>query len=194
MDHAHLSDEQLVILLARSDTDSLGVLYDRHARYVLGVAAAILRDQTTAEEIVQDVFLKLWRQPESFDAARGRFAHWLLSVARNRAIDVLRGQRGNTISTDDPETAHVLDGFSTAVDPGEEVGRTEQRHAVRRALSELPDPQRRVIELAYFGGMSQSEIARHLKEPLGTVKTRMRLAMQKLHTSLRAVGVEEEMV
>jgi RNA polymerase sigma-70 factor (ECF subfamily) len=187
LDYAALSDEQLVVLLARCDVEALGALYDRHARYVLGMAMAVLRDQPAAEETLQDVFLKLWRQPESFDAGRGRFANWLLSVTRNRAIDVLRARRP-TISTGDPDVANLLLAVaSDAPDPAEEAVLAEQRRQVRRALRDLPAAQRQVVELAYFGGLSQSEIARYLNEPLGTVKTRVRLAMQKLRTSLAEI-------
>lgn len=192
MDHTQQSDEQLVILLARENVDALGVLYDRHVRLVLGVATAVVRDHALAEEIAQDVFLKLWRQPESFDGSRGRFASWLVSVARHRAIDVLRSRRANVVSADDPQTSFLmLNSAADTPDPGEEAEQAEQRAIVRRALLALPDAQRHVLELAYFAGMSQSEIAQHLRAPLGTIKTRVRLAMQKLRATLDELGLEE---
>lgn len=193
MDYAHLSDEQLVILLAQKDEQALSLLYDRHARHVVGISMAVLRDQSQAEDVAQDVFVKLWRQPASYDAGRGRFAPWLLSVARHRAIDLLRSQHGD-VSFDQPAGEALL--FTLADDaagPDEEAWLAERRRAVRAALVGLPAAQRQVIELAYFGGMTQSQIAGHLHEPLGTIKTRLRLAMHKLRDALAAGGLELEL-
>jgi RNA polymerase sigma-70 factor, ECF subfamily len=189
VDDAALTDEQMVILLARCDEGVLGALYDRHASRVMGMALAVLHDVAAAEEVTQEVFLKLWRKPESFDASRGRFMSWVLALTRNQAIDRLRSDHGLAAAEHNVELSDDLPGAS---DPEEEAWITERRQTVRTALRQLPDAQRQVIALAYFSGLSQSEIAQRLGEPLGTVKTRTHLAMQKLRASLAALGLELE--
>ena len=189
MDFARLSDEQMVILLARRDENALSTLYDRHANRVLGVAMAVLHDLSAAEEVTQEVFLKLWRQPESFDSSRGRFVSWFLSVARHQAIDRLRSSHGlSTGAVPDVELAEDM--ADDHLGPDEEAWISVRRQAVRRALGELPQAQREVLALAYFAGLSQQEIAQRLDQPLGTVKTRTRLAMQKLRAGLGELGLE----
>ena len=191
MNYHHASDEDLVGRLAGKDTRALEELYDRYRKPVYSLALRIVHDASTADEIAQEVFLKLWRQPEHYAPERGRFASWLLSVTHHRAIDVIRSRR--TDGRFDP--AHLPAGFdtrSTTVDPADEVWYREERAQVLGALAQLPAEQRRAIELAYFSGLTQSQIAVATGEPLGTVKTRIRLGMQKLRVMLssRLTGID----
>jgi len=148
------------------------------------LACAIVGEQADAEEVVADAFAQVWRSASSFDAARGSVAAWLATIVRTRALDLVRSRKRRArvleeaaVMTDEGETL-VLAPSADATDRSAEL--TEASTIVRKSLAELPPPQRRVIELAYFGGLSQSEIAAQLSEPLGTVKTRVRLGLQKL--------------
>ncbi len=181
------SDAELVAHLAAGEQWPMGVLYDRYARLVFSMVLKILHDQERAEDIVQEVFVRVWRGADSFCASRGNFVNWLLGIAHHRAIDELRrqGSRGRRVVIVDAE-----DALSSVPDPAEGPAEmawiTQQRLAVRQAMQQLPAEQRQTIELAYFGGLTQREIAEHTGTPLGTVKTRMRLALQKLRDSLEA--------
>jgi RNA polymerase sigma-70 factor (ECF subfamily) len=171
---------------AAGDADALARLYDGTASLVYGLALRILRDSGGAEEITEDVYVQVWRQAARYDQARGSVVRWLLTVARSRAIDRLRAgasQREHHAPLE--EAAHVLD-----TTPGPEHAATEgeRRHVVRAALARLSFDQREAIELAYFSGMSHTEIASRLGAPLGTVKTRIRLGMEHLRASLGAFG------
>jgi RNA polymerase sigma-70 factor (ECF subfamily) len=181
----------------KRDSQALEALYDRYFRQCFALAVRILSNGAIAEEVVQEVFLKLWQAPYSFDQQRGRFPSWLLSVVHHRCVDELRKNRrlvSANISLDSDEGGDDL--LTRLPDeqrgPEEAAWISEQRSNVRRALGKLSDVQRRVIELAYFGGMTQMEIASHLGEPLGTVKTRVRLALQKLKLALEAEGLGAE--
>jgi RNA polymerase sigma-70 factor (ECF subfamily) len=156
-DYADQADEQLVHLLRRRDVRALEALYKRHAR-------------------VQECFLKLWRQPELYQPGRGKLLSWLLGVTHHRAVDQLRRRRLEQRHTVNGE----VDRASGVGDPEQHVWGRFQVEAVARALADLPSSQRVALELAYLRGMTQAEIAAYLGEPLGTIKTRMRLAMQKL--------------
>ena len=176
--------------VAQRDAEAFARLYDRHADLIYSVALRVLADPALAEDTAQEVFLRLWRTPEAYDPARGRFLSWLVSVARNRAVDEvrMRGRRrlrevGDNASIDDPPDRR-------AEDPQLAVQVQADRLAVRRALAQLPPDQRTALELAYFSGLTQQEIAERLRQPLGTVKTRTRLAMRKLRAML---GEEVEM-
>lgn len=179
-------DETLVRRIAQRDANAFAQLYDRHADLVYSVALRVLADPALAQDAAQDVFLRLWRNPAAYDAARGRFVSWLVSVARNRAVDEvrMRGRRrlrevGDHASVDDPPDGR-------AEDPQVAVQVQADRLAVRRALAQLPPEQRVALEMAYFSGLTQQEIAEHLHQPLGTIKTRTRLAMKKLRSMLSA--------
>jgi len=178
VDRTAASDEELVARLAHQDHKALETLYDRYSRILYSLGLRILKESARAEEVVQDVFLKLWQKPHLYIPENGAFSHWLLRVTRNQAIDELRSKK--TFSADEMEIEFVDQG----PDVLHEVWLDEQRATIRRALSQLPDPQRQVIELAYFQGLTQQEIAEHLGEPLGTVKTRTRLGMEKLRTTM----------
>ncbi|MFN8532764.1 MAG: sigma-70 family RNA polymerase sigma factor [Dehalococcoidia bacterium] len=178
-------DETLVARLTEKDASALEALYDRHSRPVFSLALKMLGEVTAAEEIVQEVFLKLWRNPERYIAGRGKFRSWLLGVTHHRAIDEIRSRRSETHrrATGDHE-AETLQIPDVEPDPAEMAWLGVQQEIVQRALETLPAGQREVIDLAYFKGMTHSEIAATLGEPLGTVKTRLRLAIHKLRSAL----------
>ena len=182
------------------DKAALGELYDRHAPACLALTLPILRDRRLAEECVQDLFLNLWQRPHTYDSQRGAFGGWLMRVARNRAIDLLRRQRerrfadfavGAEGTPLDPESFLV----DPAPDPAEQAASSDTGDRVRAALATLAREQREALELAYFGGLSQSEIAERLNRPLGTVKTQIRTGMQRLAqqlTGYRPDGTDTE--
>ena len=174
-------DEVLVERLHARDVGALEVLYDRHARALFSLAVKMLGDHEAAEEVVQETFLKLWQQPDRYVSGRGRLLSWLLGVAHHRAVDRIRRRRlEQRYSTD-----HRLTEFgSPPPDPQDAFIDSLRGEAVARAIRGLPEAQRRAVELAYVHGMTQVEIAALLGEPLGTVKPRLRLAMQKLRVSL----------
>jgi RNA polymerase sigma-70 factor, ECF subfamily len=185
LDYVVASDERLIGLLGRRDVKALEALYDRYGDYVYSVSLRVVGDVQLAEDIAQEVFLRLWRRPDLFDAARGRFVTWLLSIARNRAIDERRS-RGRRFRHETPPgvASEELLASVPAADPGDTAVMSDDRIVVQRALSSLPPEQRLAIELAYFGGYTQQEIAYGLHQPLGTVKTRIRLGLQKLRAVL----------
>ncbi|MBT5773504.1 MAG: sigma-70 family RNA polymerase sigma factor [Dehalococcoidia bacterium] len=178
-------DAALVAALATDEVTALEQLYDRYSALVFSIALRVLHDHTLAEDVTQEVFLRLWRQPASFDPERGRFISWLSSVARNRSLDELRKLTRRRGAEDQTEEA-VLDlpDESRGEDPQEEAILAEERVRIRAALAELPPAQREVIELAYFSGLTQVEIAERTGDPLGTIKTRVRLGMRKLREAL----------
>ena len=157
-------------------------LYDRHARPIYSLAMRILGDATEAEDIVQDVFSQAWTQAARYSASRGAVGAWLLTLARSRAIDRLRAKRARPGEVSDERVAGQLVDAGPPVDSL--VLSSEQVARVRAALDELPLLQRAAIELAYFEGLTHAEIADRLEQPLGTVKTRIRLAMLKLRDVL----------
>jgi len=179
------SDRELVSRLRQGDRDALAALYDRYAATVNGLARGILRDSRLAEEATHDVFLGIWQNPDGYDASRGPFAGWLFRVARNRAIDLFRRRREQPFAaTAVNEHGEALDPTTFLIDgdpdPADQAIAALQREAVRKGLRELSADHQHLLQLAYFSGMTQSEIARHLNRPLGTVKTQIRSAMKKL--------------
>src|SRR4051812_3352671 len=181
VDYAAAPDDRLVLALEGRDQKALETLYDRYGDYVYSVCMRMVGDVQLAEDLTQEVFLRLWRRPDLYDASRGRFVTWLLSVARNRGIDERRS-RGRRFRHESPPSlaaAEVLAGVAEV--EGEDAAvLSEERIAVQKALAQLPAEQQLAIRLAYFGGYTQQEIAQGLSQPLGTVKTRIRLGMQKL--------------
>jgi RNA polymerase sigma-70 factor (ECF subfamily) len=189
--NAAIDDENaLVAAVGRGDSRALEQIYERYSRGVYSLGLRLLGDGPGAEEIVQETFLKLWRTPSSFQPSRGRLLPWLLGVAHHHAIDLLR-RRQLELRHRVPAAPHangdaltdMLDNFglsSADADPQIRAGAFEEQVAVSRALGELPVEQRVPIELAYFRGLTQVEIAERLGMPLGTVKTRMRLGLQQL--------------
>ena len=178
-----LRDDELMALIARRQEPALGAIYDRYGRLVYVVALRITGDRLTAEEVVQDVFQNIWQSAAGFQASSGAFSSWLLGITRHRAIDAMRSRRERARSREQELTLEI-GGPSTAETPEDEVGRRLLREQIRAALAELPSSQRQAVELAYFGGLTRSEIAESLGEPLGTIKTRLRLGLLKLRDLL----------
>ena len=181
-------DERLMHAIALRDETAFAVLYDRYVDLVYSASLRVLADAGLAEDATQDIFVRLWRRPETFVPERGRFLSWLMSVVRNRAVDELRARgrrrkREGTSPTESEEDAMAALP-SEDDDPATTAQIHEQQVLVRGALCTLPIDQRRALELAYFKGLTQQEIAFILHEPLGTVKTRIRLGMQKLRRAL----------
>ena len=171
--------------LGDGDLEALEGLYDRYSTLVFSVSLRVLHDTQLAEDVVQEVFLRMWRQPSSYDPTRGRFISWLMSVTRNRSLDELRRVTRRLRSEDlEEEPGRELPAPEGVDDPQAGLLLAERRAAVRAAMTRLPPAQRRVIELAYFGGLTQVEIAQATGDPLGTVKTRVRLGMQKFREAL----------
>jgi len=178
-----LADEELMPLVGRKDPEAFEVLYDRHGGAAYSLAYRIVGDRAAAEEVTQEAFISVWRSGARFDAARGSVRSWLLSVVRNRAIDFLRSKAGKAPKLDfDDESA--LEQRPAAERTEEEALRRETATEVRGAIGNLPGEQAKVIELAYFGGFSHSEIAQILSLPMGTVKGRMRLGLEKIRGEL----------
>ena len=184
-------DEALAALVSRRDAAALAQLYDRHAPAVYALARHML-GPADAEEVVQEVFLVLWRKAGQFDPARSTFGAWFMAIARHRVLDELR-RRGYRHRVQAAEAVHAV--LAAAADPApsveEAVWRRERGGAVLRALEGLPAEQRRVLVLGYFGGLSHAAMATHLGWPLGTVKKRVRLGMQKLRAALAGYAPDE---
>ncbi len=178
-------DEELVRLVAGGDSDALAELFRRYAGAVYSLAYRMLNDREGAEELLNEAFVRVWRQAPSFDARRGKFSTWLMSVARNLGIDELRSRRARPQRADPltPQDAE-LDPADERVDVEADVWNSERRRLIREAMRGLPAAQREALELAYFEGLTQSEIATRLGDPLGTTKTRIRLGLQKLRDLL----------
>jgi RNA polymerase sigma-70 factor (ECF subfamily) len=178
--HAHLSDEALVALVARGDENALAELYDRVSRIAYGLALRVLRDERHAEDAVQEAFLQVWRSAASFRAERAKASTWILTLVHRRAVDLVRREERR-------QTEPLAEEGETAQAPE----RTEEaawlrfeRERVQKALSQLPDVQREALELAYYGGFSQSELADRLGVPLGTIKSRMFAGLARLRELL----------
>jgi RNA polymerase sigma-70 factor, ECF subfamily len=182
-----LPDDQLVARMSDGDVDALNVLYDRYARAVFSFAVRIVRDGRIAEEVMQEAFMRTWQQSGRFELNRGNYASWLLSITHNLAIDEVRKSQRRPQKADMVDITDVLRSeVDTTVNIEEAAEASELRDRIRTAMGHLPEAQRRTIELAYFEGLSQREVAAFLNEPLGTIKTRMRLGMQKLKDILSA--------
>jgi RNA polymerase sigma factor (sigma-70 family) len=177
-DAAATSDESLLARVASGDDDALGSLYDRFSRVSYGLALRILRDERLAEDAVQDAFLAVWRQAASFRPERANARTWVLTFVHRRAVDLVRREERRRGEPLEPE---LEPSTGTAAEAAE---LREQREAVQRALAQLPEEQRRPIELAYYAGMSQSELAERLGEPLGTIKSRMFTGLKRLRELL----------
>ena len=183
---AHLSDEALVALAARSEQSALAELYDRYGRPAYGLALRILRDESLAEDAVQDAFLAVWRTAPRFLPERGKASTWILTLVHRRAVDLVRREERRRTDALDPE--NEPGDRSPPVD--EEAWLRLQRERVQSALRQLPDQQREAIELAYYGGFTQSELAERLGQPLGTIKSRMFLGLGRLRELLGDPGLE----
>jgi RNA polymerase sigma factor (sigma-70 family) len=178
-----LSDEALLAGLAAGETQAAATLVRRYQARVYGLVITIVRDPGTAEDVAQETFVRAWRNAGTYDARRGRVVTWLLTIARNAAVDAIRVRRPEPL---DPEiVATRLQGAGSAVDEGVPP---DERERVREALQELPEPQRRALFLAAFAGRTAREIGELEQAPVGTIKSRIRVAMSKLHDSLEAAN------
>ena len=178
-------DHQLLERIAAKDKDALNALYNRYMTPVYSLSLHMLKQPPLAEEVTQDVFLNIWLKADSFNASRGNPRSWIMSVTHHRVVDVIRARR-RAYNATDPEGYDTLERLPSSEPSVEsQVTQSLDRERIMRALATLPDNQREVIELAYFEGYSQSEMAEKLSQPLGTIKTRVRLAMQKLRMSLQ---------
>lgn len=178
-----LADEELMPLIGAKDPEAFAVFYDRHGGVAYSLAYRIVGERGAAEDVTQEAFISVWRSGARYDRAKGSVRSWMLSIVRNRAIDALRSRAGKApkLSFDDEA---ILEQRPAEELTEEEAMRRETASEVRGALGELPDEQAKVLQLAYFGGFSQSEIARMLGLPLGTVKGRMRLGLEKIRGEL----------
>jgi RNA polymerase sigma-70 factor (ECF subfamily) len=185
-DLAHLSDEAVVALVARSEESALAELYDRYGRVAYGLALRVLRDEALAEDAVQEAFLSVWRGAPRFIPERAKASTWILTLVHRRAVDLVRREeRRRAEPLDDSEPAG-------AEPAAEDVAWLRlERERVQLALRQLPDQQREAIELAYYGGFTQSELAERLGQPLGTIKSRMFAGLTRLHELLEASAKEK---
>jgi RNA polymerase sigma-70 factor (ECF subfamily) len=187
------ADAELIGRAARGEARALEVLYDRYSGVVFSFALRIVSERQLAEEILQEAFFRAWQQGGSFSAGRGSFITWLLSITHNLAIDEIRRRRRRPQKADSEEPEQILDSVAdtgAGADVEGEVWLGALRDTIGHALAELPPAQREALELAYFRGLTQREIAEALGEPLGTIKTRMRLGLQKLREALGSDGAE----
>ena len=187
MDYTGLRDEELMERVGGQDLAAFNVIYDRYGDLVYSVSLRVVGDTHVAQDVTQDVFVRVWRRPELFDRTRGKFITWLLSVARNRSIDERRSHGRRLRREALPPTTEeeeVLPSNDERDDPALATVLADERRAVRKALDVLPPEQKLAIQLAYFGGLTQAEVAEKLGQPLGTVKTRIRLGMQKMRGAL----------
>jgi RNA polymerase sigma-70 factor, ECF subfamily len=178
-----LADEELMPLIGEQDAAAFEVFYDRHGSIAYSLAYRIVGERTVAEDVTQEAFVSIWRNGGRYDRARGSVRSWTLGIVRNRAIDTLRGKSASA-----PKHAVDVDAILEQRESGDrtdgEALRRETAEEVREALDQLPGVQSKVIQLAYFGGFSQSEIATMLGLPLGTVKGRMRLGLERIRTEM----------
>jgi RNA polymerase sigma-70 factor (ECF subfamily) len=181
--YSDMSDEILLAKIAESDRQALEALYDRYGRRVFALAARMLNDPQSSEEVTQDVFMSVWRRVTSYKPGRGKFTTWLFSIAHNRTIDELR-KRMRDRNRDNQNIDDHIDIKEETPLPAEQIVAQSEFDMVKQAMKALPDEQRRVVEMSYFGGYTQVEISGMTGQPLGTVKTRMRLALKKLRASL----------
>jgi RNA polymerase sigma-70 factor, ECF subfamily len=178
-----LADEELMPLIGNKDPEAFEVLFDRHGGAAYSLAYRIMGERSAAEDVAQEAFISIWRSGTRYDYSRGSVRSWTLSIVRNRAIDALRSKAGRAPKLDFDDEA-LLEQRPSGEMTDEEAMRRETTDELRGALELLPGDQSKVIELAYFGGFSHSEIARMLGVPMGTVKGRMRLGLEKIRGEL----------
>jgi RNA polymerase sigma-70 factor, ECF subfamily len=193
-DYSGYPDETLIRLIVQSQEQALAQLYDRYHRLIFSLALGIVNDRDTAEEITLDVFMRVWQKAETYRAEQAKVSTWLTHIARHHAIDVLRRRAVRV----DQSAVHWEDVFSqvdsSQPDPQESAELSVRRERIHAALAQLPAEQKQALMLAYFGGYTQSQIAEILTQPLGTIKTRLRLAMQKVREFLREEYVADKSI
>jgi RNA polymerase sigma factor (sigma-70 family) len=185
-DLAHLSDEALLSLVASSDDQALAELYDRFGRVAYGLALRILRDEALAQDAVQEAFLAVWRSADRFLAERAKASTWILTLVHRRSVDLVRREdhrRGEPLESAAEPTAPVT--------TEEEATLGFERRIVQEALAQLSPEQREALELGYYGGLTQSELAEQLGQPLGTIKSRMFAGLSRLRDLLAEAGLEQ---
>ena len=190
-DYSDFPDEALLALAAREDEEALAQLYDRYSRVAYGLALRIVRDQALAEDAVQEAFVTLWRSAGSFRAEKAKPSTWILTLVHRRAVDVVRREERR-------RAAPLVDGMEEpderALPADEEIELNDRRRLVQEALRQLPDDQREALELAYYGGLTQSELAERLSVPLGTIKSRMFTGLRRLRDLLAEAGLDEPLL
>ncbi len=192
--HSADSDFELVRRMGASEEHALGILYNRWAPLVYSLVIHLLEDSGEAEDVVEETFWQAWRQASRYDRSRGAVSTWLITIARSRALDRARGRRRmkeeSLTQLRESDAASVTRASADASNPHEDAEAADRRGAVIRALGTLPEEQREALQLAYFSGLSQTEIAGKTGQPLGTVKTRTRLAMEKMRAQLTMLREE----
>ena len=181
----HTDDGSLIRLIAGGQADALRELYDRYNRLVFSVALAIVGDRSTAEEVTLDVFVHVWRSAKTYRPELAKVSTWLVAITRHHAIDILRWQKSHPELNNLDFDEAFLSRDSAVADTEEQVENSLQRERIKAAVADLPKEQRQVLFLAYFKGLTHRQVAELLAQPLGTVKTRIRLAMQKLRQLLQ---------
>ena len=190
-EYQDVPDHELLQDITQEKEAALEALYARYGTSVYSLAMFMLRQPSLAEEVTQDVFLNIWRKAATYKADRGEPKAWIMSIAHHRIVDVIRSRR-RTPPISEPREFDLLEMLpSSGASTEEEVERNLDRDRIVKALASLPEAQQQVIILAYFEGYSQAEMAKMLRQPLGTVKTRVRLAMQKLRATLEDYGSEQ---
>lgn len=185
------ADEQLLAAMCTGEESAIETLYERYQRYAYALAYRILRDPLAAEDIVQDAFLSVWRKASSYQVKNGSVQNWIQAIVRNRAIDKIRASAHRDYQWTPLQVENEQDPPSDEPDVWEQAWQSEQSRIIREVLEQIPGEQRMVIELAYFRGLTHAEISEQYHIPLGTVKGRMRLGLQKMKTLLaeRGIGV-----
>ena len=189
LDLTEAGDRELVQRIRSGDEEAFRGFFRRYAPSALSLAKRVVRQPFLADEIVQEAFLAVWRNPDGYDERRGSVRSWLMGMVHHRAVDTVRREESQRRRAEDPRSVEVVVVEDHAQQVVDELGLPEERKAVRAALEELPAEQRAVIELMYFGGLSQSTIAARLDLPLGTVKSRTLLGMRRLRTALVGTAI-----
>jgi RNA polymerase sigma-70 factor, ECF subfamily len=184
-----LNDEQLIAAICKGEESAIEALYERYSRYAYALAYRILRDPGASEDIVQDAFLSVWRKASSYQAQNGSVQSWIQAIVRHRAIDKIRASAHRDYQWTPLQVDNEQDPPSEQPDVWEQAWQSEQHRIIREVMEQIPREQRMVIELAYFGGFTHAEISEQLEIPLGTVKGRMRLGLQKMKTLLAERGL-----
>ena len=188
-----VSDEKLMISVVSGDDKALELLYDRYAAQVRGLALRVMRERTTAEEIVQETFWRVWSRGKSFDARQGPFKNWMFTIAHRLAIDTVRRHKARPqVELNEAKFGHIYNPKPQTDEVNEAVWLDERRGLVQVAITQLPDEQAEIIRLSYFQGLTRQEISEKINTPLGTVHSRARLAMDKLRDALNKAGVKEK--
>jgi RNA polymerase sigma-70 factor, ECF subfamily len=191
MNKVQPQDAELIARVVQRNRDALALLYDRYANLALGLAVKIVGERTIGEEVVQEAFWRVWQRAATFNKERGSFSSWLFGIVYHLAIDELRRRRGQPARVELREGTEYPSTLRDTTEVVDHVWSNVRSGQIRTAVTQLPDPQRTVIEMAYFEGLTRQEIAERLHEPLGTIHTRARLALLKLRDSLADLGASE---